>query len=138
MRVSPDDKVEGFEAELGRSRVDRWLASPVNEGAENAAITEKGPCGCNPGLVESEELGIGHFTRRHDELAVLAARDMAGYRNVVRLVRQKKPGRGIAIHQTSEDLWICGVAANEPVRTKLKDVTNSGDGEGAVLRLKRS
>ena len=30
----------------------------------------------NPATIELQELHIGHFTRRHDELAVLAASDM--------------------------------------------------------------
>jgi hypothetical protein len=53
--------------------MDDWIASPVDEGAQDAAITKERQDGLHPGQIESEELGVRHFARRHSELAMRAA-----------------------------------------------------------------
>ena len=52
----------------------------------------------HPRFIEGEEFGVGHFARRHGEFAVLAASDVAGDLNVVRLVGQDETGGRIALH----------------------------------------
>jgi hypothetical protein len=95
----PDDEIERLEAELGRRSMDRRLTAPIDEGAKDAAIAEKGKHASDPSLVEGEELRVGHFARRHGELAVLAACGMTCYRHVVGLVGQNELSLGFAIHQ---------------------------------------
>ena len=60
--LRPDDEVEGLEANLHGCRMHGWQTPPINEGAENPAVTKTGNDGGYPVLVEGEEFGIGHLS----------------------------------------------------------------------------
>ena len=85
----------------------------------------QGNDGRHPRFVEGEEFSIGHFARRHGELAMLAASHMAGDLNIVRLVGEDETGRQIVLHQSLD--WSSGsVALPQTMRCDPSAKTSPG------------
>jgi hypothetical protein len=87
------------------------IAAPVDEGPEHGAVAKPGKRAADPGDVESEELFIRHFARRHGEFPVARAGDVPLDRNVVGFValEQSRPalcGRPVLV--ASGDESACG------------------------------
>ena len=84
--LSPHDEIERGQAKFRSSGEHGRMAAPVDECAENAALAKARRDSLHPRDVEGEELGIGHFARRHGELPVRASADVSGDANVVGFV----------------------------------------------------
>jgi hypothetical protein len=52
---------------------------------------------------------------------------MTGDFQVMGLVGQNEPGRGITFHEPARDRRVGRIAANQTVRPELKDVAEAGD-----------
>ena len=86
-----------------------------------------GRTAADPGLVESQELGVGHLARRHGEFTMVAAGHMASDRDVVRFVGQDEASRRVVFHQPTRRLKNSCTAANDAVRAQLEYVAETRD-----------
>ena len=84
--LRPDDQIERREAEFRCSRMNSRQAPPVDEAAEDAAVTKVGKNSRHPRFVEGEKLGVAHLAGSHGELAVTSAGDIARDLHVVGLI----------------------------------------------------
>ena len=112
-------------------------AAPVDESAEEAAIRKVGERSLHPGEIEGQELLCRHLARRHRELAVRPARDMAGDRHVIGLIGQDEPRRFILAEEAEEDLGVGRIAAGDAVGAEDKHIASSRDGGDARLWRQR-
>jgi hypothetical protein len=64
--------IQRDEAEFRGGRVNGRRAPPIDEAAEDAAVTKIWKNSRHPRVVEGEELGVGHFAGRHGEFAMAA------------------------------------------------------------------
>src|SRR5262249_45629007 len=134
--LSPDNEIEGVEAELRGGGEYCRIAPPVDERAQNAAVAKAGQDRLHPCRIEGEEIDSRHFARRHGELTMRAAGHMTRNRHVIRLVGEHEARGIVAFGESPKSSWVSRVAADDAVGPELEYVAEFCDRRHRRVRFK--